>query len=127
MLDALMVGLGGFCGSIARHLVGAAVQGASRAAVFPVGTTVINLSGCLLIGFLSQWAEARRFLSAAGRSFLFIGILGGYTTFSTFGNETMNLLRSGDHGLAAVNLAVQVLGGLLFVWLGRLASGLLWR
>lgn len=122
-----MVGLGGFCGSIIRFLLGGAVQGASRAEAFPVGTTVINLSGCFLIGFLSLWADSRRLLSDAGRSFLFIGILGGYTTFSTFGNETVNLFHSGDHGLAMANVGVQVLGGLLFVWVGRMAAGLIWK
>jgi len=62
-------------------------------ASFPFGTLAVNVVGCFLIGGLSELAEARAYLAPETRAFLIIGLLGGFTTFSAFGNETVNLLR----------------------------------
>ncbi|PYV41862.1 MAG: hypothetical protein DMG06_15795 [Acidobacteria bacterium] len=85
------------------------------------------ISRCLVIGFLSQLAEARGVFMAESRAFVFIGVLGGFTTFSTFSNETMNLLRDGERLLAVVNIAAHLVPGLIAVWLGRVLAYEIWR
>jgi CrcB protein len=94
---------------------------------FPYGTLFVNLSGCLVIGLLSQLAETRGVFTPEARAFVFIGILGGYTTFSTFGNETFNLFRDGQNAYAFANLAGQIVLGIAAVWLGRVIAHLVWR
>lgn len=126
MTRVLLVGAGGFLGSAARYLLSGLAQGLFRTASFPAGTLAVNLSGCLVIGVLSQLAEARGAFGDPGRAFLFAGVLGGFTTFSAFGNETVNLLRDGGATLAALNVAAQVGGGLLCVLAGRALAHLVW-
>jgi CrcB protein len=87
---------------------------------FPIGTLLVNLIGCLLIGAISQVFESRAESSESLRLFLVVGILGGFTTFSSFGNDTINAMRSSAVLLAGVNVVSQVVGGLFLVWLGRL-------
>ncbi len=123
----VFIGAGGFIGTMLRYLVSGAVQNAMRNATFPLGTAVVNLSGCFVMGFLAELAESRGFLTDANRAFLMIGVLGGYTTFSAFGNETMNLFRSGESFLAVVNVTLQVVLGLACVLLGRDCAHLIWR
>src|SRR5438128_11576630 len=94
MLKLLLVGAGGFFGSVARALLSNFVQQTSDSH-FPYGTLTVNVMGCFVIGFFSQLSEVRDILSAETRTFIFVGILGGFTTFSSFGNETINLLRNG--------------------------------
>ena len=91
---------------------------------FPVGITVINISGCLAIGLLAGLiASTRIAMSPAARDFAIVGILGGFTTFSTFGLDTLMLMRSNSPGSAAANVLVQVVGGVLAVWLGYSIGG----
>jgi len=123
----VFIGAGGFIGTMLRYLVSGAVQNAMRNATFPLGTAVVNLSGCFVMGFLAELAKSHGFLTDASRAFLMIGVLGGYTTFSAFGNETMNLFRSGESFLAVVNVTLQVVLGLACVWLGRDCAHLIWR
>ena len=85
---------------------------------FPWATFLINVSGCFVIGFLAMMAEERGPIGAAGRLFWLVGVLGGYTTFSTFAYETLSLAREGSHALAAANAAGQVVLGLAAVWAG---------
>jgi len=119
MVKALLVGCGGFIGSIARYLVGGAVHRAVGGPVFPYGTAFINVTGCLLIGLLAGLDEARGILSPETRVFLLIGVLGGYTTFSTFGYETWQLLRDGEMLAGGGNVALQIVAGLFGVWAGQ--------
>lgn len=126
-MDAVLVGVGGLVGSICRFAVGNLARSAYAATSFPVGTTVVNLVGCLLVGLAAGWGEARQGLSEAARSLLLVGFLGGFTTFSAFGNETVALMRSSQVGVALMSVAVQVLGGLSCVYLGRLAASVLAR
>jgi CrcB protein len=115
----LMVGLGGFLGSILRYGVGGLV-GRSRAGwTYPLETLVINVSGCLVLGFLAGLSETRGVFSPATRAFLFVGLLGGFTTFSTFGYETFELLRDGQWTAAALSTGSQVLLGIAGVWAGH--------
>lgn len=126
MNSVLLVGIGGFIGSVMRYLLGGYVQQSSKS-VFPYGTLAVNVIGCFVIGFLAQLAENRGAFSSETRAFLLIGILGGFTTFSSFGNETINLARDGQTLGAAANVGLNVILGLFAVWLGRTVSYLIWR
>ncbi len=121
-----LAGIGGFIGSSLRYAVGGYVQQISRSADFPYGTLAVNLIGCFVIGFLSQLAESRGVFTAESRTFVFIGILGGFTTFSAFGNETMNLWRDGQNTLAMANIAAHVVLGLGAVWISRALAYQIW-
>jgi CrcB protein len=85
---------------------------------FPWATLLINVSGCFAIGLLAILAEERGPIGPAGRLFWMVGVLGGYTTFSTFGYETLSLAREGSHVLAAANAVGQLVLGLAAVWAG---------
>ncbi len=115
----LLVGAGGFVGSILRYLVSGYIQQITTSATFPFGTLAVNLIGCFVIGFLSQLAEARGVFTPESRALVFVGFLGGFTTFSTFGNESVNLFRDGENFFALVNTALHVVVGFGAVWLGR--------
>jgi CrcB protein len=125
--NILLVGAGGFIGSVMRYLVGGYVQQAAKSVSFPYGTLAVNVIGCFVIGFFSQLAENRGVFSSESRAFVFIGLLGGFTTFSSFGNETLNLARQGEMIDALVNVGLNVIVGLFAVWLGRTVSYLIWR
>ncbi len=127
MDKALFVGAGGFIGSVLRYWVSGVVQQNANNPSFPFGTLAVNLIGCLVIGFLSQLAEVRGVFTPEARAFVFVGILGGFTTFSTFGNETMNFLRDGENLSAFWNLSAHMLLGLAAIWLGRSLAFWLWR
>ena len=127
MLNIFFIGLGGALGSIARYLVSTWVQTVTKSIDFPFGTLTVNLVGCFVIGFLAQLAEARGIFTSESRAFVFIGILGGFTTFSSFGNETLNLARGGEFWNALANIGLNVVIGLLAVWLGRTIAYLIWK
>ncbi len=119
MMKLLLVGAGGFLGSVARYLLSNFAQTSSESR-FPVGTLLVNVMGCFVIGLLSQIGESREIFSAETRAFIFVGILGGFTTYSSFGNETINLWRNNDSRFALVNVALQLTLGLGAVVLGRM-------
>jgi len=127
LTNILLVGFGGFIGSALRYLASGYVQQASKSVDFPYGTLVVNVIGCFAIGFLAQLAESRGVLTSESRLFVFVGILGGFTTFSSFGNETLNLARDSQMVNALANIGMNVVIGLLAVWLGRTVSYLIWR
>lgn len=127
MTNILLVGFGGFIGSALRYLASGYVQQASKSVDFPYGTLAVNVMGCFAIGFLAQLAESRGVLTSESRLFVFVGILGGFTTFSSFGNETLNLARDSQMVNALANIGMNVVIGLLAVWLGRTVSYLIWR
>lgn len=118
MKDILLVGFGGFVGSIARYRLGAFILHRSESWPFPLSTLCINLLGCFVIGALAGLAEKYSFLTNDLRLLLFTGFLGGFTTFSAFGLEGMNLIRRGDWAIAFSYAACSVIGGLLAVWIG---------
>jgi CrcB protein len=127
VFNVLIVGIGGFIGSVLRYLVSGWVQQYSKSLDFPYGTLTVNLIGCFVIGFLGELAEARGILASETRLLVFIGLLGGFTTFSSFGNDTLNLARSGQMINALTNVVANVVFGLLLVWLGRTVAYLVWR
>jgi CrcB protein len=113
----LMVMLGGAAGSLARYVLGVAIM--SRAGGrFPLGTVSINITGSFLIGLLMTLFTERFSPHPNLRLFLVVGVLGGYTTFSSFEWETFGLVRDGARWLALLNAAGSVLAGYIAVWLG---------
>ena len=118
------IALGGAVGSVLRFLVSSGCQRLSGGA-FPVGTLTVNLVGCLLIGFLGALLSGPLLVREEYRLGLLVGLLGGFTTFSGFGWETLALLNDGEWGRAALNLVAANLLGLAGVWGGyRLAQQL---
>ena len=122
MTTVLLVGAGGFIGSIGRYLVGLWLALPGGAGRFYSATFTVNVVGCLLIGILAGLAErstgSPSWLGDDAKAFLMVGVLGGFTTFSAFGNETLQLLRRGDPLAAFGYAAATILVGLLAVWLG---------
>ena len=127
LISVALVAIGGALGSALRYLLAGWVQSASRSLDFPYGTLMVNLLGCFVIGFLAQLAETRGLFTSEARVFVFIGILGGFTTFSSFGNDTLNLFRDGETLNALLNVGANVMLGLSLVWLGRTVAYLIWR
>ncbi|MCL4275005.1 MAG: fluoride efflux transporter CrcB [Anaerolineales bacterium] len=127
MTNILLVGIGGFIGSVLRYLLSGYVQQTAKSVGFPFGTLAVNIIGCFVIGFLAQLVEARGAFTGETRTFIFFGILGGFTTFSTFGNETFNLVRDSQMLNAFANIGANVILGLVAVWLGRTVSYMIWR
>ncbi len=118
MMVVLLVGSGGFLGSILRYLVGQWVLGLSGNSAFPYGTLAVNVLGCLAIGILNGVAETRGLFNAEIRGLLFIGLLGGFTTFSSFSYETLALARDGQVLPAFLNVVLQIGLCLGAVWAG---------
>lgn len=118
MLQVLVIGFGGFLGTIARFGLSGLVH-KHFGGYFPYGTLVINILGCLVIGILMYLIEDRSMFGPTARLFLTIGLLGGFTTFSSFGYESVELLRDGDYRSAAFNVGASVVLGLGAVWAGR--------
>lgn len=118
MTNLLFVGAGGFAGSVLRYVVAGLVYRLLPAAIFPFGTLAVNVIGCFAIGYGNGLADARQLFGAHARLFLFIGLLGGFTTFSTFGYETFALGRDAESLKAFVNVVVHIVAGLAAVWLG---------
>jgi CrcB protein len=113
----IVIGLAGFAGTIARYwLSGWTARRFGE--TFPVGTLVVNLLGCFLAGLLSYLMFERFLVSQTTRTVLLIGLLGGFTTFSSFGLQSFNMLRDGEVGLALLNIVLSNAVGLFMVWLG---------
>lgn len=123
LISSAVVGSGGFVGALARYGIGGLVHRQVPLAIFPYGTLLVNLLGCLLIGILAGLAESRQLFGPQFRQFAMIGILGGFTTFSTFGFETVAMLRDADYLRAGANIAINVIAGLTLVWLGYQLAG----
>lgn len=122
MYKLLIIGSGGFIGAILRYLVSGLVLRLSGNAVFPYGTLTVNMIGCFLIGFGGGLIETRQFFTPEARSFIFIGLLGSFTTFSTFGLETFNLARDIRILSALFNIGMHLVIGFAAVWTGHALS-----
>ena len=115
-MNVLLVALGGAIGSAARYLIGGFI--ANRFGPdFPWGTFIVNVSGSFLIGVILSLVGGGQLPSGA-RLFLAVGVMGGYTTFSTYSNETLQLIEGGEFGAAMFNALGQVVVGLVGVYLG---------
>jgi CrcB protein len=111
------VALGGAVGSVIRYVLGVAFQGRTGLD-FPAGTLLVNISGCLLLGFLIHYALATPAITPEVRALLTTGLCGGYTTFSTFSYETVALIQDGDWRRAILYVGLSVVGSILAVMLG---------
>jgi CrcB protein len=118
MQSLLWVGFGGALGAMLRFAVSGWVHRSLSAATFPWGTFLVNVLGCLALGVVNGFADSRGLFGPEARLFLFIGLLGGFTTFSTFAFESMALARDAEAARALVNLAGQVILGLSAAWIG---------
>jgi CrcB protein len=118
MRDLLLVGAGGFIGSIARYLISAIFLRPATPGGFPHGTFIVNVTGCFAIGMIAAWGDASQTLPPSTRLFLMTGLLGGYTTFSAFALEGFALGRDQMWGAVILAVAGQVVLGLLAVVMG---------
>ena len=118
-MQVLLVGAGGFIGSVLRYTVSGLVHRAIPFSGFPYGTLVVNLVGCLAIGLLAGLAESRQVIGPELRIFLFLGLLGGFTTFSTFAYEGVELIHHGEFAKMLASVMVHVLVGFTAVWFGH--------
>lgn len=117
----LLIGFGGAIGSIGRYALQGLVYQFTGTG-FPYGTLAVNIIGCFLIGLFMELSEDRFFIDPQIRIFITVGILGGFTTFSTFGYETFSLLRDGEFLRASFNVTHSVIIGLVAVWLGVITA-----
>ena len=119
MLTWIVIAAGGALGCVARHGVNRLVHQHWPLMRFPAATVIVNLVGCCVIGMLAGLiASGHLPMRTHWREFVFVGIVGGFTTFSTFGLDTITLLRTGDVGQAFANVVIQVVGGLAGVYAG---------
>jgi CrcB protein len=118
MNSVILVALGGAFGSVCRFLLSSFISQRAVDWRFPLGTFVVNMVGCLVIGILLGLSIKEGYFSTETRLFLFTGIVGGFTTFSAFELETFMLLRSGEFLVAGGNVLLSVAAGLLSLWAG---------
>ena len=125
MLQYLVVGLGGALGSMLRFGLGTFIDNSVQKTIFPWGTIVVNITGCLVIGFIATVSstDGRWMIPTLWRTFIMIGILGGYTTFSSFTLQTLTLAQAGQLGGAVANVLISVVLCLAGVWFGALLAG----
>jgi fluoride exporter len=115
----IAVAIGGALGSVARHAVNHIVHARWLTTRFPAGTLVVNITGCFVIGVLAGLLASNRIaFRFYWREFVFVGVLGGFTTFSTFGLDTFMLTRTHSSPAAFANVVIQIVGGLAAVWAG---------
>ena len=120
MLKLLLIAIGGASGALLRYAVSGLIY-KYLDGVLPWGTLIVNLVGCFLIGFLWQLFEMMA-SSPSTRAFIFIGTLGAFTTFSTYGLESFNLLREGEIKFAIFNILASNILGLVLVFCGFVIS-----
>lgn len=111
--------MGGFVGAVLRYLISGQVQNISKATGFPYGTLTVNLIGSFLIGLVFYYLETNISIDPQTKAFILVGVLGAFTTFSTFSIETLDLFQSGEVMGAFMNMGAHGLLGLLAVWSGR--------
>jgi len=125
MTKILIVGIGGFLGSVFRFMLVEWVHKILNNPWYPYGTFAVNVLGCLLMGFFAGLAENKGLLGSEMRLFFLIGILGGFTTFSAFGYETLALSRDAQMLAAMMNIVLHVVLGFGAVFLGYQVSNLI--
>ena len=120
MQKTIFIALAGLVGTLVRYWLSGFVA-RQYGETFPWGTLTVNLIGSFLAGAMYHLAEERLLISPALRTIILIGLLGGFTTFSSYGLQTFTLLRNGEIGLATLNVTVSNVLGLLMVWMGYVA------
>jgi len=122
----LLIGIGSALGGMARYFAQGVIA-TLTGGVYPYGTMFVNVTGSIVIGFFATFSgpDSRFIIGTPARQFVMVGICGGYTTFSTFSLETLNLIRSGELIPAALNAIGSVVLCLIFVWLGHVVAATL--
>ena len=118
-----IIGTGSFIGGVLRYLISKLIQN-SMISSFPFGTFVVNILGCFLIGVIYGLSERGNYISTEWRMFLTVGFCGGFTTFSTFANENVSMLRDGNFMSFAVYTSLSVFLGLSATYFGNLITKL---
>lgn len=118
MIKLILVGLGGFVGAISRYWIGTYFESHSEAFSFPLGILIVNLLGCFIIGIMAGITEFTSIFNEELKLLLFVGLLGSFTTFSTFSHDTLNLISQGLIINALINILISVIVGILSVGLG---------
>jgi len=113
----LLVGIGGFIGSVLRYY-SSQLFARYFSTALPLGTFTVNIAGCLLIGIIYGLSERSNILSPEWRVFLAAGFCGGFTTFSTFSYESINLIRDGEFFILSLYVAASVILGFAATYLG---------
>ncbi len=127
MHKIILVGVGGFIGAVLRYLISGYVHNLTQSIAFPHGTLAVNITGCFLIGIFSHLAEYQAGMTAEMRLLLMVGLLGSFTTYSTFSNETINLFQDQRLFLALINIGTHIILGLSAVLLGRFTIITIWK
>ncbi len=122
MFRLTLIFLAGGCGSVLRYGLSGWVQRLGGNSSFPTGTLVVNVVGCVAIGFLAALFTGPMLIREEYRLAILVGLLGGFTTFSTFGYETVALTNSGQWGFAALNVVLSNGLGLAAAWMGARAA-----
>jgi len=117
MYRTILIGLAGLIGTLLRYWLSGFVA-RHYGETFPWGTLIVNVLGCLVCGAVFNLTEERFLVDPTVRTVILIGLLGGFTTFSSYGLQTFTLLRDGEFALATFNVAVSNVLGLLMVWVG---------
>ena len=117
MSKTILIGIAGLIGTLLRYWLASFVTRQSGE-TFPWGTLVVNIVGCLIAGAVFHLTEERALFNPTVRTVILIGLLGGFTTFSSYGLQTFALLKDGALGLATLNLVVSNVLGVLMVWAG---------
>ena len=118
MKELILVGFGGFIGSVIRYYSGTLASEIAPSANFPFGTLAINTAGCFAIGLIFGLTEKYSYMAPQIRLLVITGILGGFTTFSAFGLETVSLAMKGHLLHAGLYICLSVALGLISVWCG---------
>ena len=118
LINAAMVGSGGFMGAVMRYGLSGLVHRKIPLSTFPYGTLLVNLLGCFVIGVLIGLLESRQMFGPGFRRFMLIGLIGGFTTYSTFGYETFALIRGAEFLRAVANVGLHVVLGVALVFAG---------
>ena len=114
-----IVGIGGFIGATLRYSISGYIQRLTESIGFPYGTFGVNILGCILLGVFLGFNESKTAFASETHLLLVVGLLGAFTTFSTFSNETVNLIVDRRIHMALINVGVHIIFGILAILLGR--------
>ena len=122
-MSYFLVGIAGVIGTLLRYVLGVWVQQSIPHTAFPIGTLAVNLVGCFALGWFSQWVQDKNRISPRIRTSISTGLIGSFTTFSTFSVETVQLFRQGLWGNGIGYAGLSMTGGLFLAWLGTVVAG----
>ena len=125
MIKIIIICVGGSLGAALRHFISSRIN-ETHSTDFPFGTLVVNITGCFLIGFLWHMSEHMS-IEENIRLFIFVGLLGAFTTFSTFGFESHNLFFNNNVNLGILYILVSNMVGIAFVFIGFILSRIIFR